>query len=99
MYFCTSPSYERERDFRCRECKRRLLEELYYERVETVLFPVRASNHCFLFFVTAHSASLSDGIAILKSARSWCYMYPRSFLNIHLQDKLCFLVAITASSR
>lgn len=43
MYFCTSPSCERERDFRCRECKRRLLEELYYERVEDVLFLVRPS--------------------------------------------------------
>lgn len=42
--FCTSPSCERERDFRCRECKRRLLEELYYERVEAVLFLVRASS-------------------------------------------------------
>lgn len=55
---------------------------------------------CFLSVrgVTAHPASLSDGIAISKSARSWCDMYPRSFLNIHLEDKLCFLVAITASS-
>lgn len=34
-----------------------------------------------------------------KSACSWCDMYPRSFLNIHLEDMLCFLVAITASSR
>lgn len=97
--FCTSLSCERERDFRCLECKRRLLEELYYERVKVVLFPVRASNHCFLFFVTAHPASLSDGIAISKSACKWCDMYPRSFLNIHLEDILCFLVAITASSR
>lgn len=60
--FCTSPSCERERDFRCRECERRLLGELYYERVGAVLFPVRASNHSFFFFVTAHPASLSDGI-------------------------------------
>lgn len=26
--FCTSPSCERERDFRCFECERRLREEL-----------------------------------------------------------------------
>lgn len=34
-----------------------------------------------------------------KSARSWCDMYTPSFLNIHLEDMLCFLAAITASSR
>lgn len=69
------------------------------ERVEAVLFLVRASNHIFFFFVTAYPASLSDGIAISKSARSWCDMSPPSFLNIHLEYKLCFLAAITASSR
>lgn len=97
--FCTRLSCEREKDFRCRECERRLLGELYYERVEAVLFLVRSRYHSSFFFVTAHPASLLDGIVILKSARSWCYTYPRSFLNIHLEDKLCFLVAITASSR
>lgn len=69
------------------------------ERVEAVLFLVRASNHNCIFFVTAYPASLLDGIAISKSARSWCDMYPRSFLNIHLENILCFLVAITASCR
>lgn len=56
--FCTSPSCERERDVRCLGCKRRLLEELYYERVEAVLFLVRASNHNCFFFVTAQSGFL-----------------------------------------
>lgn len=69
------------------------------QRVEAGLcLSVRAIIFSF-FFVTARSASLSDGIAILKSACSWCDMSPRSFLNIHLEDNLCFLVAITASSR
>lgn len=59
--FCTSPSCERERDFRCLGCKRRLLEELYYERVEVL--SVRGIIVSF-FLVTAYPASLSDRIAI-----------------------------------
>lgn len=51
---------------------------------------VRAITVSFSF-VTAHPAFLSDGIAILKSACSWCDMYPRSFLNIHLEYKLSSL--------